>query len=112
MSMRRGLGLIEGRLFPSPTSGRAGWGSFLLHIGRAALPPPDRAFARPPSPKSGRDSWLRPGVELALRAAAVLLLDGVGVDGAQEMRHAHVDRAGGAVGGNAGCDQGGIELVG
>ena len=39
---------------PSPSSGRAGWGSFFTR--QCAWPPPDLALARPPSPKPGRDS--------------------------------------------------------
>ena len=54
--------------FPSPASGRAGWGAFLPARWRLRTPP-DLAFARPPSPKPGRDECYA-GSRRARRSAA------------------------------------------
>src|SRR5271168_1566057 len=91
--------------FPSLTSGRAGWGSCFAGAlssevesvnpgasGRGRL---DSGFAQARA-RPGMTPWktggdLRPRVEHAGGAAAVLLLDGVRIDGAQEVRYALVD---------------------
>src|SRR6202035_1028909 len=63
---------LSGLSYPSPSSGRAGWG--LLHGTELCATHPTRPrFARPPSPKTGRDKnnteIPMPRIVLALIAA-------------------------------------------